>query len=481
MMYRIGKNVQVGMLAIGFAALLSVAHAALDPDVSDFDASTTAAAADGVEQLNKAAEQATQCQKAIAEVNEALEKGRYERAETLKKKKDAICEQTYSAEKENLPKPETKEETVPAATNPMGADARDSENYYQEGFAGRQRNTKEMTYVTFEEAKDKNLPYGWTESTRTSDFGPRTSVPTANGGFSSSDHKGEDYSIGGGLTEGTDIYSNQNGKVVYAGEKGAYGKTVIVEDDNGNQTQYSHLSDINVNVGDKVTTGYQIGDAGATGNSTAAHLHYGEIANGSYVNPATSSGIKNYDVASVNAWADNSVASGGYSATAGSGGSTGSGTGGSGVSANSGLGSDLISSLTGSGSSSGFESLIQQLFGGGSSGGSGGSSETASSGTSGSSSDGTAASELVVKTVTEVAANGDTTRTTTYADGRTETLTVKATASTSEQLSALLVSVLGEEKAVSVMESIQALCGSNLSTSADADMLKVSQCQSSSV
>lgn len=66
------------------------------------DGGETVVMADGSEQLAKASEQATACQKAVDEVNEALEKDQLSRAEQLKKKKDAICNHKYTAEKEKL-------------------------------------------------------------------------------------------------------------------------------------------------------------------------------------------------------------------------------------------------------------------------------------------------------------------------------------------------------------------------------------------
>lgn len=56
----------------------------------------------------------------------------------------------------------------------------------------------------------------------------------------------------------------------------AYGNHIRIKHDDGYSTFYAHLSAIKqgLAVGQRVTTGQHIGDAGSTGNSTAAHLHF---------------------------------------------------------------------------------------------------------------------------------------------------------------------------------------------------------------
>jgi murein DD-endopeptidase MepM/ murein hydrolase activator NlpD len=53
----------------------------------------------------------------------------------------------------------------------------------------------------------------------------------------------------------------------------AYGNHVRIKHADGYQTIYAHLSVTQVNVGDHVETGQQIGLSGNTGNSRGAHLH----------------------------------------------------------------------------------------------------------------------------------------------------------------------------------------------------------------
>lgn len=72
----------------------------------------------------------------------------------------------------------------------------------------------------------------------------------------------------------TGILAAGNGIISFAGKMNTYGNAVIIDHGNEMQSLYAHLSVINVNVGDMVDQGQQIGVMGTTGNSTAPHLHY---------------------------------------------------------------------------------------------------------------------------------------------------------------------------------------------------------------
>ena len=113
----------------------------------------------------------------------------------------------------------------------------------------------------------------------TSDFGHRASP----GGIGSTNHQGIDI----GAKTGTPVAAADGGVVVMAGWYGGYGKTVQVKHDDGTITQYSHLSWWDVNEGDTVAQGQEIGLVGSTGNSTGPHLHLGVIKNDRYVDPKT--------------------------------------------------------------------------------------------------------------------------------------------------------------------------------------------------
>lgn len=94
-------------------------------------------------------------------------------------------------------------------------------------------------------------------------------------------HKGIDLAA----PIGTQVVSTAKGKVIFAGEKGGYGKCVIISHGNGLSTLYAHLSSYNVRAGEKVKVGQQIALSGNTGRSTGPHLHYEVHRNGTPVNP----------------------------------------------------------------------------------------------------------------------------------------------------------------------------------------------------
>jgi murein DD-endopeptidase MepM/ murein hydrolase activator NlpD len=84
---------------------------------------------------------------------------------------------------------------------------------------------------------------------------------------------------------GQKIVATADGKVTKASWHSSYGKTVIIEHENGYETLFGHLSTITVKEGDQVTVGDVIGKAGSTGRSTGTHLHYEVIKDGKRVNP----------------------------------------------------------------------------------------------------------------------------------------------------------------------------------------------------
>ncbi len=72
---------------------------------------------------------------------------------------------------------------------------------------------------------------------------------------------------------GTPVFPVLEGKVIFAGSRGGYGKLVIVEHEDGLQSRYGHLSDIDVAEGDWLDTSGALGTVGSTGRSTGPHLH----------------------------------------------------------------------------------------------------------------------------------------------------------------------------------------------------------------
>ncbi len=98
-------------------------------------------------------------------------------------------------------------------------------------------------------------------------------------------HSGID--IGG--PNGGAIMASNDGKVIYSGWYGGYGKCVILDHGivNGHPitTLYAHMSSISVSNGQMVKKGQTVGREGSTGYSTGPHCHFEVRINGKPVNP----------------------------------------------------------------------------------------------------------------------------------------------------------------------------------------------------
>jgi murein DD-endopeptidase MepM/ murein hydrolase activator NlpD len=106
-------------------------------------------------------------------------------------------------------------------------------------------------------------------------------------------HHGIDYRA----KVGTKIKSSWNGRVVFAGWKGGYGRTLIIEHIDGYRTLYAHLSKFasTIHKNTLVKQGQYIANTGATGMVTGPHLHFGLYHHGKPINP--NSFINQYSLA----------------------------------------------------------------------------------------------------------------------------------------------------------------------------------------
>ena len=113
-------------------------------------------------------------------------------------------------------------------------------------------------------------------------FNPRRRHPILN---TIRAHRGVDYAA----PRGTPIKAAGDGKVIFRGTKGGYGKTVILQHGGNITTLYAHLSNYAAKapLGARVRQGQTIGFVGATGLATASHLHYEYRINGVHRNPQT--------------------------------------------------------------------------------------------------------------------------------------------------------------------------------------------------
>lgn len=88
-----------------------------------------------------------------------------------------------------------------------------------------------------------------------------------------------------GAPKGTRVNAGGAGKVIYAGTKRGYGKTVVVDHGNNRTTLYAHMSKINCAAGDILKEGQKLGEVGNTGLSKGNHLHFEVRINGNTVDP----------------------------------------------------------------------------------------------------------------------------------------------------------------------------------------------------
>lgn len=98
-------------------------------------------------------------------------------------------------------------------------------------------------------------------------------------------HKGVDYAA----RRGTPIRATADGKVIHAGKKGGYGKTVVLRHAGRFSTLYAHMNGFakGVRSGSRVKQGDIIGYVGSTGMATGPHLHYEFRLDGVHRNPLT--------------------------------------------------------------------------------------------------------------------------------------------------------------------------------------------------
>ena len=109
-------------------------------------------------------------------------------------------------------------------------------------------------------------------------FGIRRSY---NGGPVNSFHMGIDIAV----DEGVPIAAANNGRVAYAGFGPTHGNCVLIDHGDGVFSGYSHMSQVNVQVGQMVNKGDTIGLVGSTGMATGPHLHWEIDVRGLPVNP----------------------------------------------------------------------------------------------------------------------------------------------------------------------------------------------------
>ena len=94
-------------------------------------------------------------------------------------------------------------------------------------------------------------------------------------------HPGKDFAA----YRNAPIVAPAAGRIVYAGWRAGYGRTVEIDHGFGFRTRFGHLHSIDVRRGDAVETGQRLGGMGSTGRSTGTHLHYEVWFRGAHVDP----------------------------------------------------------------------------------------------------------------------------------------------------------------------------------------------------
>jgi len=96
-------------------------------------------------------------------------------------------------------------------------------------------------------------------------------------------HRGVDYAA----PRGTAVKASGDGRVVFAGRNGGYGRTIVLRNGSVYTTLYAHLSRFSKGIrpGKRVEQGQTIGYVGSTGLATGPHLHYEFRVRGAHRDP----------------------------------------------------------------------------------------------------------------------------------------------------------------------------------------------------
>jgi murein DD-endopeptidase MepM/ murein hydrolase activator NlpD len=150
------------------------------------------------------------------------------------------------------------------------------------------RNLRKLNHELFQKISAQSNPQPlWSGSFRRffgkpmARFGDRRTYLYQNKDVDQQTHLGEDLAS----LVNSPVYAGNNGVVVYAEPLGIYGQTVILDHGLGVFSSYSHMSQIDVKVGDKLDKGAVLGRTGTTGLAAGDHLHFAVNLQGEFVDP----------------------------------------------------------------------------------------------------------------------------------------------------------------------------------------------------
>lgn len=127
-------------------------------------------------------------------------------------------------------------------------------------------------------ASDPNAWLRPVDGRRSSPFGPRQ--------LRGEDHARMHHGLDIAAPTGTPIRASRAGEVTFAGRRGGYGNTVVLDHGDGTESLYAHASAIDVELGARVRAGETIAKVGSTGRSTGPHLHFEVRRDGEPIDPA---------------------------------------------------------------------------------------------------------------------------------------------------------------------------------------------------
>ena len=150
------------------------------------------------------------------------------------------------------------------------------------------RNLRKLNHETYKKVSAQSAPQPlWSGAFKRffgkpmARFGDRRTYMYQNKAVDQQTHLGEDLAS----LINSPVYAGNNGVVVYAEPLGIYGKTVILDHGLGVFSSYSHMSQIDVKVGDKLEKGATLGRTGTTGLAAGDHLHFAINLQGEFVDP----------------------------------------------------------------------------------------------------------------------------------------------------------------------------------------------------